>query len=165
MDRRGMADSWLATLVERFTGQVKAVPDEDGSHFVRVRVTESEVALVELNVAPDMHVLALARAGADAVSSPAFLERLNTMNRQLTAVSLVLVEDTVWVRGRHPALTMDASEYGHLVESVAFTSRHAYQSLSEDYPITSPFYPLPADVEPPADDGDQVEDDSDQEAA
>ena len=132
-----MANAWLRALVEATTDASTAVPDEHGAHYVTVAVDDQRRAKVRLRVTPDLHVTAVSPLAWHVQLSAELLASLNGLNAQRADVTLVWAEGALWAQGRHPALTLDRSEFAHLVETVASSAVAGYEVLKESRELDS----------------------------
>jgi hypothetical protein len=116
-----IARSHLETLLERISGQEKAVPDAQGQYFVR---TEGAgfFARVEGEDVPVIRVFSV--VAKDVAKSPELLESLNEINGALSFVRTMWSAGQVMIEGESIALSTDLSEFTQICRTVAMASDH-----------------------------------------
>lgn len=116
-----IARSHLETLIERVSGQEKAMPDEQGMYFVKsggagffARVDGEEVPLIRV----------FSVVATEIEKSPALLESLNEINGALSFVRTMWAGNQVMIGGESIALSTDLTEFTQICRTVAMASDH-----------------------------------------
>lgn len=116
-----IARSHLETLIERISGQEKAVPDEQGMYFVKTggagffaRVDGDEVPLIRV----------FSVVAKEVEKSPELLESLNEINGALSFVRTMWSGGQVMIGGESIALSTDLTEFTQICRTVAMASDH-----------------------------------------
>jgi hypothetical protein len=116
-----IARSHLETLIERISGQEKAVPDQQGQYFVQ---TEGAgfFARVDGDDVPVIRVFSV--VAKEIEKSPELLESLNQINGALSFVRTMWAGGQVMIGGESIALSTDLAEFTQICRTVAMASDH-----------------------------------------
>lgn len=116
-----IARSHLETLLERISGQEKAVPDEQGTYFVQTGGA-GFFARVDGDDVPVIRVFSV--VAKEIEKSPELLESLNEINGALSFVRTTWSGGQVMIGGESIALSTDLNEFSQICRTVAMASDH-----------------------------------------
>ena len=116
-----IARSHLETLIERVSGQEKAVPDEQGMYFVKTGGA-GFFARVDGDEIPVIRVFSV--VAKEIEKSPELFESLNEINGALSFVRTMWSGGQVMIGGESIALSTDLTEFTQICRTVAMASDH-----------------------------------------
>lgn len=128
--QKDIARSHLETLIERFTGMEKALPDQEGDYFIPTQ-SAGFFARVDGEDLPVIRLYSI--IAADLPPSPELFEALNEINTQLVLLRAMHLSQQVLIEGEVPALRADLEDFRSILQRVAHASDYFGPQVIEQF--------------------------------